>query len=242
MMRTNHLSAGQRLQIQGVARTLRDPAIFIATVMDTLGARRWQPTNAEVDSAIANALSDGGCRYSLTDAASPTKKGKTMTTTNATRKYRRLSWDDPAAWNDDGILKDGVVVSVPVSLADARMPEVFAAAQASRSGQYNRPGWRQALQQDAAAADARQLAYDQHRHYIENAYRGDNLVGGGSDRVKADAAMTHDTREAAYAAKGEYDALPAHAARDGRTHQQVMAEIYRLRDEETSNAWRTATE
>ena len=152
-----------------------------------------------------------------------------MTTTNTARKYRRMAWDDPNAWDEHGILRDGITVSVPTYLIDAnaKMSEVYDAARAPRSGAYNRPGFRRPLHQDAAALDARQLAYDQHRHYVENAWRDadtdpdrdDKGVSGFGERGQSgpvedmsctvkgnpggDAAMTTDTRELAYQAYDE---------------------------------------
>lgn len=103
--------------------------------------------------------------------------------TNTARKFRRLSWHDPQAWDANGILKDGVTVSVPTYLVDAgaKMHEVHDAAQAVRSGKYNRPGWRPPLHQDAAALDARADAYQQYEERLTSAYldaRGDDPETG----------------------------------------------------------------
>ena len=88
----NHISSGQYLQIQAVARTLHDSDVFKSSVLTALSQYRRPVSNDEVTAAISHAL--GSTPVYFTDASpsdtAPTKKGKTMTT-NTTRKYKRLS-------------------------------------------------------------------------------------------------------------------------------------------------------
>jgi hypothetical protein len=262
-MSKTKLSDEQLQQLRGIAATLRtsdDREAFISTVARAL-ARHGPVSNRDISDAIEAVL--GATQTEsvfLCDATStPTKRGRPMTTIN--RKYRRLAWDDPAAWGEDGILKDGVAVRLPVSLADAKMSEVHDAARAVRSRQYNKPGWRAALHQDAAAKDARQAAYDSYEFALTLAWKpnadpdDDDVDNNGTApgtvvtqafTLPADATMDQvysaydQAAESAYKGKPVRDATPVHAA-DGRSHQQVMREVYKLRDQELSESWRNPT-
>ena len=92
------------------------------------------------------------------------------------------------------VLDDGDRLHVGVRFMDAVDNNTRAAIERAKrstdAGAGHRPGYR--ILRDAAALDAKQRAYDEHRRYIENAYRGDYPVSGVSDRVKVDAAMTKD--------------------------------------------------
>jgi hypothetical protein len=180
--------------------------------------------------------------------------------TNTNRKYRRLSWTDPEAWGADGILKDGVAVSVPLSLADASMAEVAGAARAVRSGAYNRPGWR-TMHQDAAARDALQQARDDYELELTLAWTGKPNADPDDDKVDSngstaagtvitqaftlpDAAMTMDEIYAAYdrAAENAWKTgkgkTPVRARGDGTPPTTTKDEAYQKYDQELEAAYR----
>lgn len=166
-----NLTDAQMRQLQAVAATVRagDARNRLVTAVLRELAGRGAVSNAQLTDAITASLGTVPMHF---NDSNQTTGGLTMTTnTNMARKYRRLAWTDPEAWDEDGILKDGVAVSIPVSLADAKMSEVYDAAQAVRDGRYNRPGWRPALKQDAAALDARAAAYREYEDRVTSAYK-----------------------------------------------------------------------
>jgi len=262
----NNLSSSQWLEVKAVSRTLRSGEAFVDSVLAELGRHRRPVSNDEVSRAISNAL--GRVPVYFTDGA-PTKKGKPMATTNTTKKYRHLAWTDPQAWDENGILKDGVSVRLPLFMLDQKwkMADVHNAAQAMQDHRYNKPGFRPALKQDAAAADARADAYLEYERRLTSAYKdagGDDdddptgfgssgsvdLVEGMTCTVSSNPSGDHRFGEEGDAGvmrnvpgyglicvsnQVKADALPA---RDGRSHQQVMDELYRRLDAELSQAWR----
>lgn len=183
------LSVEQKASLRAIADGLlpgsEAKARFVHDVAAALDGYK-SPSDLVVRRAIDSVLSTNNTTTSafLCDSTSTTKE-KTMTTTNNNKRVKRLSWDDPNAWGPDGILKDGVCVSLPVSLADAKMGEVYQAARAMNDGRFNRPGWRPALHQDAAVADARQKVRDEYQNYenyITSAYRQNDADRDRDDR------------------------------------------------------------
>lgn len=162
---TPTLTSAQFAQLKDIAASLGDAeAYFVSDVFQGLRKRQ------SFSDAISNALSARSMHVSLCDSIDGRR---TTMTNNTNRQYKRLAWTDPSAWDERGILRDGVTVNVPTYLIDAgaKMSEVYYAARATRSGAYNRPGFRRPLHQDAAALDERQQAHDAYLDYVENAWR-----------------------------------------------------------------------
>jgi hypothetical protein len=134
-------------------------------------------------------------------------------------------------FDEDGILRDGRSVRVPLHLRDghnSRLSDVQRQIAASRhelvdvfgNRAGHRPGF--AFANDAAARDAKAAAYRDYHRDIENAWRGS-------------ASTAHEEGS---------EAVPLRA--DGRSvsqitrdHRQHMAQLYDEHDRELSEMWRS---
>ncbi len=197
------LSDQQARQLSQVAATVPHHwrESFEHDVLDKLDGY-YQPSNTVVQKAIDAALSGLGVHttsVSLCDAA-PTKEGPM-----APRTYQRHDLDDNDAYDENGSLKDGHALVVPLRMMDAMQKDVhehFSSAKvtdgAGDSGlSLHRPGFRisNTITRDRSIYDA----YDAE---MASAYK--NV--GARDREaldqcvdrQGDAASVTDDRSAAY--------------------------------------------
>jgi hypothetical protein len=146
-----------------------------------------------------------------------------------TLRHRREDADDEA-FDDNGLLRDGKSVRVPLTMrdGDSFSPVQRAVALSSSRASVtdasggtiglHRPGFRipAADAADAARTSALEASYDEYQKYIGDAWR---------------------TPSGSVAARTE---TPRDQRSEQQDHQQTMDEIYAAHDETLRNAWRSA--
>ena len=175
-----------------------------------------------------------------------------MTTTNKAKQYQRYQWDDPSAWTEDGRLRDGIAIRIPVHLMDSTSKEVHDAALLSFNSRH-RPGFRVA-QRDAVDdffGDARQQAYDAYdreksREWIGDGDRDDRGPHGfgetGMSGPQVGDTCTVRSGKGDYGAEGSRGTMqmvggvltcvadPVDDAKSMQDHRARMQKLYAARD------------
>jgi hypothetical protein len=167
------------------------------------------------------------------------------------RNHDGVEIDEDEAF-DNGILKDGIVVSVSKMMRDSLASlQRAVAADADRrvtdafGGQAgHRPGYAFATS-DQAAQDTKARAYADHDRYLANAWRGDAGQNGGQNvsddrpgyKIAADGLLVgaaHDGPR--LRTQSRFEAVSANDA--SRDHSRVMQNVYGVYDAELAQRWR----
>jgi hypothetical protein len=191
--------------------TQMDQLLAAAELLPTHIARRLtaEPTDEAVIAALTAQL-DRLPRFLY----ATTKRTKQMT-----RRYEDFHEDD--AFDDNGLLRDGHKIRVPLTMRDAMTPlQREIATKRARltdgTGNYSklafsRPGWR--MLADASVNDARETAHAEYLADLTTAWRR----GAGKEEVVSDVPKTSGN-----------DAMPV----------SDIETAYRLYAEEISQAWK----
>ncbi len=159
--------------------------------------------------------------------------------------YLRHTEDDDA-YDAHGILRDGRSVRVPMTMRDSwrnDMHQHFSHLTdgVGRSGKFafSRSGFRR-LANDAAARQAKEEAYAEHQHYLENAWRGDIKDVRPRKTMRRDdfgrEEKTWEEVEQGDANGRWHDAMTVDEAR--RLHDEVMRKVYDEHCRYLENAWK----
>ena len=152
------------------------------------------------------------------------------------KQYKRLAWDDPAAWESDGRLRDGIAVRIPVSLMDATSKEVHDAALRSFNCRH-RPGYRVAPRNSATEFfDARQRAYAEYEKRVTSAWRdGSDSEEGDICTIDGDAGTLQMVDGKLTCVADPDDTADAMSIKD---HRVRMQKLYAARDAADAEEWR----
>ena len=152
-----------------------------------------------------------------------------------TRRYEEFCEDN--AFDENGLLRDGHKIRVPLTMRDAMTPlqreiptERARITDGTGNYRFSRPGWR--MLADASVNDAREAARREYLDYITNAYKEPQRMRDQDTRAAEPGLVGHDEPPDRH----RFDGMTVDQI--ARCHQENMRRIYDQIDRKLSEAWR----